>query len=110
MVPHHLSAVLMNILASTKLEHVPYRGEAPAITDILGGTVDDVPYGDDGTPEYRVRRTRALAVTSRRNPALPEVPTVMESGVQNFEVRSWNALMGPAKFSTDCGSPKHCVE
>jgi len=96
----HLSAVLMNISGGTKLEHIPYRGEAPAITDILAGTVPMMFLtATTALPNIESGAMRALAVTGQqRMPALPDVPTVMESGIPTFEVRSWNALMGPPRL------------
>ena len=94
----HLSAELFNTMAGTRMVHVPYRGSAPAMTDVMGGQADimfntmlsSMPYVEDG-------KLRALAVTSvARSPAAPDVPTVAESGLDGYEATAWNGLMAPA--------------
>ncbi|CAP40382.1 tripartite tricarboxylate transporter substrate binding protein [Bordetella petrii] len=94
----HLSAELFNTMAGTRMVHVPYRGSAPAMTDVMGGQADimfntmlsSMPYVKDG-------KLRALAVTSAaRSPAAPDVPTVAESGLDGYEATAWNGLMAPA--------------
>ena len=94
----HLSAELFNTMAGIRMVHVPYRGSAPAMTDVMGGQADimfntmlsSMPYVKDG-------KLRALAVTSAaRSPAAPDVPTVAESGLPGYEATAWNGLMAPA--------------
>lgn len=94
----HLAAELFNAMAGTRMVHVPYRGSAPAMTDVMGGQTDvmfntmlsSMPYVRDG-------KLRAFAVTSTtRSPAAPEIPTVAEAGLPGYEATAWNGLMAPA--------------
>src|SRR5262249_31251301 len=94
----HLSAELFKSMTGVMLEHIPYKGGAPALTDLIGGQIaalfDNVPAS---TPYIKSGRIRALGVTSARRVAqLPEVPTIAESGVPGFDVTSWYALWVPA--------------
>ena len=80
------------------MQHIPYKGVAPAINDVLGG---QVPLAFASLPSalnyIKTGKLRALAVTSRtRSSALPEVPTAIEQGLRNFEVIGWFGLMTPA--------------
>jgi tripartite-type tricarboxylate transporter receptor subunit TctC len=93
-----LYAILFGMKAGLELLHVPYRGSAPALMDVIGGRLDMLM---DSVPSalahIRSGAVRALAVTSaRRNAALPDVPTMMEAGVAEFEAVAWGALMAPA--------------
>ncbi|OYU98501.1 MAG: MFS transporter [Burkholderiales bacterium PBB5] len=102
----HLSGELFQAQAGIKLLHVPYRGSAPAITDLIGGQVqsmfDNAP---SALPHVKAGRLRALAITSaQRSPLLPELPTVAESGLPGFDMQSWFALAAPA------GTPKPLIE
>jgi len=95
--PQHLAFELLNSKAGIKGTHVPYRGSAPALTDLMGGQLKAM---IDGTavPMVRDGTLRALAVTgARRSNALPDVPTVAESGVPGYEFASWHGLFVPAK-------------
>lgn len=101
----HLAAELFNMQAGTKLLHVPYKGSAPAMTDLLGGQVQ-VMFSDAPTalPQIRAGKVRALAVANlQRSPLLPELPTVAESGLTGYEAYSWAAFVAPA------GTPKEIV-
>jgi tripartite-type tricarboxylate transporter receptor subunit TctC len=95
---HHLSGELFKSLAGIKLVHVPYKGGAPAATDLMGGQVDmmfEQMYA--AAPSIRGGRLRPLAITSRtRSPLFPDVPTMEEAGVPGFEVLNWQGLVGPA--------------
>lgn len=102
----HLTGVMFDLKAGTKLVHVPYRGSAPALTDLVGGQIKTM-YGDllVVLPQIRAGAIRAIAVTSKtRNPLLPDVPTMDEAGLPGFEVRSWQGLFAPA------GTPPAIVE
>lgn len=95
----HLTGVMFDLRAGTKLVHVPYRGSATALTDLMGGRLTSM-FGDllVVLPQVKAGQIRALAVTSAaRNPLLPDVPTVAESGIPGFEVLSWQGLFAPAK-------------
>jgi tripartite-type tricarboxylate transporter receptor subunit TctC len=95
---NHLSGALLEKMSSTQMTHVPYKGNAPAMTDLIGGQVSmmfDVIA--NARPFVGSGKVRALAVTSRkRNPMLPDVPTMIEAGVAGFDVDGWFALYGPA--------------
>ena len=101
----HLSGEMFKVMAGVDMLHVPYRGGAPAHIDLLAGRVhmifDNIP---QALAEAREGKVRALAVTSRaRNPALPDVPTVIESGLKGFEVVGFYGFLAPA------GTPKDVV-
>lgn len=94
----HLSGELLNMLADTKLQAVPYKGSGPVSADVLGGQVPlgvvDVP---SAISNVRAGKLRALAVTSKRRiSAAPEVPTFEEAGVPGYEAIGWFGVVGPA--------------
>ena len=94
----HLSGELFKQMAGVDMQHVPYRGSAPALTDLMGGQTqvmfDNMP---SSIPFVREGKLRALAVTTaRRSPALPDVPTIAEAGVPGFDATSWFGLLAPA--------------
>jgi tripartite-type tricarboxylate transporter receptor subunit TctC len=102
----HLSLELLKSRAGIDITHVPYKGSAPAIQDVLAGQVDMM---FDTTvvagPHIEAGKLRALAVSSaKRVPSMPNVPTVAESGVPGYEVVSWQAVFAPA------GTPKPIVD
>lgn len=93
----HLAAELMNENAGIELLHVPYKGGAPALTDVMTGTVDCY-FGNAASTLQHVTggKLRALAVTSRKRlDALPGVPTMAESGMPDYEVNEWNGVFLP---------------
>ena len=95
--PAHLAGELLNREAGIGMLHVPYKGGAPALADVIGGQVDAY-FANAGSALGYVQsgKLKALAVTSsRRMAALPEVPTVAESGFPNFEVLEWNGVFVP---------------
>ncbi|WP_434615687.1 Bug family tripartite tricarboxylate transporter substrate binding protein [Azospirillum sp. B2RO_4] len=95
----HLAGELLKSLSHTEMTHVPYRGAGPAINDLLGGRIDFY-FGTAGAVGGFVtsHKLRALAVTSKeRSPAFPEIPTVAESGVPDFQLDGWYALNVPAR-------------
>lgn len=94
----HLAGELFNMEAGTKLQHIPYKGSAPAMSDLLGGQVQ-VMFSDAPTalPHIKTGRIKVLGVASRQRSAiLPDVPTVAESGLPGYEAYSWAALFAPA--------------
>lgn len=102
----HLSGEMFKMQTQLNMLHVPYRGSAPAVTDLLGGQVqsmfDNTP---SALPHVQGGRLRAIAITSaQRSPLLPDVPTVAESGIPGFDVQSWFALAAPA------GTPKPIID
>lgn len=99
----HITAEMLQRLAGFKLTHVPYRGSAPMIADLLGNQIDVVSdLLPTQTPLLKQGRYAGLAVTSSvRSAALPDLPTVAESGFPGFEATSWNALLAPARTPLD---------
>jgi tripartite-type tricarboxylate transporter receptor subunit TctC len=96
--PGHLTGELFAKAAGIDLKHVPYRGSAPAITDLVGG---QIPLMFDPVQSVLAQvqggRLRALAVSSKqRAPVLPQVPTLAEAGLRNFEAEAWWGVFGPA--------------
>jgi tripartite-type tricarboxylate transporter receptor subunit TctC len=95
----HMAGELLNLEAGIKLVHIPYKGAGPGIVDVLGGHVQLL-IGAVGTslPHVNAGKLKALAVSSlQRSGALPNVPTVAESGLPGFEVAQWFAIYAPAK-------------
>jgi len=95
---NHLAGELFNNVAGVKLVHVPYKGVNLAMNDVLGGQIQLVVIGiPAAAPHIRAGRLRALGVIApQRSPALPEVPTVAEAGLPNFEVTTWYGVLAPA--------------
>jgi len=96
---NHLAGEMLGAASKISLLHVPYRGSAPALADVLAG---HVPLMFDlqttSVPNIRTQKLTALAVTSsRRSPLLPDVPTVAESGLPGFEVSAWFGIFAPAQ-------------
>jgi tripartite-type tricarboxylate transporter receptor subunit TctC len=92
--PQHLAGEIFNKAVGAELSHIPYRGAGPALNDLVGGQVP-VMFDVLGSslPHIKAGKLTALAVTSaRRSPALPEVPTLAESGLANFEVTAWHGI------------------
>jgi tripartite-type tricarboxylate transporter receptor subunit TctC len=95
----HLTAELFQTLTQTKLVHVPYKGTAPALADLLAGNVD-LMFNELATSleQHKAGRARILAVlTKERIAAIPEVPTIAEAGVAGCESDTWHALTAPPK-------------
>ena len=95
---NHLAGELFRSLAGLDIVHIPYKGSAPALADLLAGQVDmmfDLVL--TAAPHVRSGKARALAVTgARRTTVLPDVPTVAEAGLPGYEVTAWFGLFGPA--------------
>ena len=95
----HLSSVLFQSMTGTRMVHVPYKGSAPALTDLLAGQVT-LMFGNMAStmPHVRGGKLRALAVTSaKRSAAAPELPTIAETALPGYEATSWFALFAPAR-------------
>ena len=102
----HLSAELLKSMAGIQMNHVPYKGSTPALTDLIGGQVQ-VMIGNlpPMLPHVKAGKLRALAVTtSKRYSGLPDVPTIAESGLAGFETVAWFGLFAPA------GTPRDIVQ
>lgn len=99
----HLGGALFETLTGAKMVHVPYKGMALAVSDLMGGQVSLV-FGTSLSvmPHVRSGRLRALATTgAKRSPALPELPTVAEAGVAGYEASLWYGFVGPARIPND---------
>ena len=101
----HLVPEMFKSATGLFMVHIPYRGSAPAFTDLMAGQVQFMAESIPQAASYHKQgKVRALAVTSReRNPALPDVPTVIESGIKGFEVVGFYGFLAPA------GTPKDAV-
>lgn len=102
----HLATELFASMAGIKMNHVPYKGTGPAMTDLLGGQTD-VFFSSPAAavPHVQAGKLRALAVTTaRRIPALPNVPTVAEAALPGYDVTLWHGLIGPK------GLPREVVD
>lgn len=102
----HLVPEMLKTQTGTFMVHIPYRGSAPAFTDLIGGQVQFMAESIPQAAQYaNAGKVRAIAVTSRaRNPALPEVPTAIEAGLKGFEVVGFYGVLAPA------GTPAPVVE
>ncbi|HQD14373.1 MAG: tripartite tricarboxylate transporter substrate binding protein [Comamonadaceae bacterium] len=99
----HLSGELFNTMAGVKMQHLPYKGRAQAVPDLLGGRIemifDNMP---SALPLVKAGEVRAIGVTSAaRSPAAPNIPTIAEKGLPGFEATSWFALLAPAGLPRD---------
>jgi tripartite-type tricarboxylate transporter receptor subunit TctC len=95
---NHLCGELFAAQSGTKLTHVPYKGNAPALNDVMGGQITMM-FDIIGSARTYIAadKVRAIAVTSpQRNPSLPNVPTMAESGLPGFDVGGWYGVYGPA--------------
>jgi tripartite-type tricarboxylate transporter receptor subunit TctC len=94
----HMSGETFKLLAGAQLTHVPYKGSAPAIQDVIGGQIPmSFETATVALPHIQSGKVRALAVTSaKRSRVLPDTPTLQEAGVAGFDVASWQALYAPA--------------
>ncbi len=95
----HLGMEMLKAMAGINLTHVPYKGTAPALTDLLGGQVS-LMFTSMATvlPHVRAGRVKGIAVGSaKRSPAVPEIPTVAESGITGFDYVTWFAFFAPAR-------------
>lgn len=102
----HFSAEVLMQQAGVELLHVPYKGGAPALTDLMGGQIDFLfDTSPTALPYVKSGKLRALAITSgQRSPLLPDVSTMKEAGLPNFEVVTWTGIAAPA------GTPKPIVD
>lgn len=103
--PQHLAGQLFNTMAGVDMQHVPYKGAVPALTDLLGGQVSMIFSSmPPALPLVKTGKIRALGVTSAtRSSAAPLIPTITESGLPGFEVNNWYGILAPR------GTPKEIV-
>jgi tripartite-type tricarboxylate transporter receptor subunit TctC len=97
--PGHLAGELFKLRTGTQMTHIPYRGGGPAVTDVMGGQVPLLWVSIPAAAQFvKTGKLKALGVsTLKRSAAFPDVPTLQESGVADFEVDSWYAIFVPAK-------------
>jgi tripartite-type tricarboxylate transporter receptor subunit TctC len=95
----HLALELFNVMAGTKMTHVPYKGGGPAMIDLLGGQINLIfATAASAVPHMQSGKIRALAVsTAKRSKLTPDLPTIAEAGLPGFEANNWNGLVVPAK-------------
>jgi len=100
---NHLTGALFTMMTKTKIVHVPYKGGGPAAIALLSGEISMI-FGEPASVVQQIKagKLRALAVTSAKHAlALPDLPTIAESGVPGYEVTSWNAILAPAGTPRD---------
>ena len=107
----HLSAELFKTMTGVEMLHIPYKGSAPAVADLIAGQVqlmfDNLP---SSLQQVRAGKLRAIAVTSaRRSPVLPDIPTIAESGLPGYEASSWFGMHAPAKTPRDIVNKLHAT-
>ncbi len=100
---NHMAGELLKFMTGINIVHVPYKGNAPSITDAISGNVEMVFSGVPAlVPHIKSGRLRPIAISSlQRFPAVPEVPTFDESGVKGYEASNWFGLMAPSKVAKD---------
>ena len=94
----HVAGELFQLRTSTKLNHIPYKGSGPALSDLLAGQVEVMfPPTPAAAPHVRTGKLRGLAVSAaKRSPAIPDVPTFDESGIADYRVSNWYGVLAPA--------------
>ncbi len=100
---NHLTGALFTMMTKTQIVHVPYKGGGPAAIALLSGEISMI-FGEPATVVQQIKagKVRAIAVTSPKHAlALPDLPTVAESGVPGYEVTSWNGILAPAGTPPD---------
>ena len=108
----HLGGELFKALAGVFMVHVPYRGAGPAITDLMGGGVD-LMFDNiaSSIPHIRSGRLRALGVSgAQRSPVMPDVPTIQEAGLKNYDTTAWGGVGRPGRHGSGCCAapePRH---
>ncbi|MGH8770114.1 MAG: tripartite tricarboxylate transporter substrate binding protein [Burkholderiales bacterium] len=102
---HHMAGELFKSMAGVDIQHVPYKGGAPMMTDLIGGSINMAfETSASATPQIKSGKVRPLAITTaKRSPSFPDLPTVAEAGVPGYEVLTWYAVLAPK------GTPKEIV-
>jgi tripartite-type tricarboxylate transporter receptor subunit TctC len=101
--PHHIAALMLNAAAGIDIPQVPYRGSAPALSDLLAGQIPLLWATPVAVlPFVQQKKVKAIAIaTLEREPILPQVPTIAESAVPGFHVDIWLGIAAPARVATD---------
>lgn len=101
--PNHLAIELLNVGSNVKMVHIPYKGAGPVVIDVIAGHIELASLGlPPALPMVQAGRLRAIAVTgARRSAQLPNVPTVVESGIPGYNVTSWYGFFAPARTPTN---------
>jgi tripartite-type tricarboxylate transporter receptor subunit TctC len=101
--PGHVAAELFKVMTGTKIVHVPYRGGAAAMNDLIAGHVQLMFESLNSiAPHARSGKVRGLAVSgARRSPMFPDTPTVAEAGVPGYDAPTWSGIVGPARMPRD---------
>jgi tripartite-type tricarboxylate transporter receptor subunit TctC len=109
--PPHLAGELFKVMAKIDMVHVPYKGNAPAFTDVIGGQVSLIfPTMPSAMPFIKSGKLRPIAVTSaKRSPAAPDIPTIAESGLPGYEATSWYGILAPARTPSQIVARLHEV-
>jgi tripartite-type tricarboxylate transporter receptor subunit TctC len=96
----HLSMELLNLQAGIRITHIPYKGGAPAIIDLIGGRIQFMISGPPGVlPHYKAGRLKPIATTAaKRSPGLPDTPTFAESGLPGFDTYEWYGVFAPGRM------------
>jgi tripartite-type tricarboxylate transporter receptor subunit TctC len=102
----HLAIELFNLMAGTKLVHVPYKGGGPAMADLVGGQIHLIfATTASAVPQIKAGRVKGIAVTTAKRSALmPELPTISEAGLTGFDANNWYGLVAPA------GTPRAIID
>lgn len=99
----HIAGSMFDLMAKVRLLHIPYKGTAPMVTDLVGGQIS-LAFGSalGILPQVRANRLRALAITGeRRSPAVPELPTIAEAGIPGYAMVLWYGLLAPGGTPAD---------
>ena len=107
----HLAGEMLKFMAGLQVTHIPYKGGAPALADLIGGQIQFMCENIPGTlPFVKAGKLRALAVTDlKRSPLLPELPTLDESGLKGYQIVGWNGLFVPAGTSPTIVTQLHAA-
>jgi tripartite-type tricarboxylate transporter receptor subunit TctC len=99
----HLAGEMFRFMTGTDIVHIPYKGGAPMLADLMGGQIQmSIETSGAAAPYVRSGKVRALAVsTAKRSPAFPDLPTIAEAGVKGYEVTTWYGLLAPAGTPPD---------
>jgi tripartite-type tricarboxylate transporter receptor subunit TctC len=99
----HLSMEMLKLTAGVQITHIPYKGGAPAIADLIGGQIQLLISGPPGVlPHIKSGRLKAIATTAaKRSPGLPDVPTFAEAGLPGFDTYEWYGVFAPARLPSE---------